>query len=131
MKSNGKRVSAVLSLVTAVVMLAGCSGGVRVLGENETDVTAKVGESFSLNLAENQTTGYSWATTISDESVVKLSDDQYVTDENPDGKVGVGGTRTLTFTALAAGTATITLSYERSFEADSATETRTLTVTVS
>jgi inhibitor of cysteine peptidase len=131
MGKNAKRriLCAALAMIVAAG-LAGCGTDTANVADGTTQVSVKVGESFDVELAENRTTGYSWAIQISDEDVVSLTRDEYDPDQVPEGTVGSGGTRKLAFTGQAAGSATITLSYERSFEEDSATEVREYTVTV-
>ena len=96
-------------------MFSGCSSP-QVYGPNDTNISAKVGESFIIKLDENITTGYRWSYTISDESVVKMTRDEYVPDDISGRLVGSGGKRILTFKALSKGNATIKMVYERSFE---------------
>lgn len=65
------------------------------------------GETLSLVLSTNKTTGYSWSTKVSgDTSAVKVSAGVYTAPE-ANGMVGVPGTTTWTITAKATGKAVI------------------------
>ena len=86
------------------------------------------GKVLTAVLAENPTTGYEWSISI-DSSTLETSKDDYVSDANPRGASGAGGTRTLEFTGVSGGTATITLVYERSWEPDPNNQTIVVTVT--
>ena len=88
------------------------------------------GGAFTIQLEENPTTGYGWTVSVSDESVVKLSNDKYTSDSTDDNIVGAGGIHAYTFESLSKGTAQITFVYERSFEEDSAVETVVYNITV-
>jgi len=125
-----KKVSIAFALMLVIGMTAGCAAKASVYGKDDKNITVKAGESFVIQLDENPTTGYQWAVTISDESIVKLDKDDYQQQSAESGVVGAGGTRILTFKGLKQGTATVTLSYERSFEENSSVETLKYQVTV-
>jgi predicted secreted protein len=76
------------------------------------------GQSFTLEIPENQTTPYRWALHISDEACVALDDEMYLSDPNPEGFDGVGGTHIYRFEALAPGTCTIALRLTRISDED-------------
>jgi inhibitor of cysteine peptidase len=113
-------------------VLAGCSGASadKVYGKEDTNITVSEGDAFTIQLEENPTTGYGWAVSISDDSVIKLTDDQYTTDRKNKNVEGAGGVHGYEFEALAKGTAQITFVYERSFEENSAIETVVYNITV-
>lgn len=127
-----KIVIVIVMALFAVFMLTGCKSGSAepVYSKDDTQIKAKAGESFQIELEKNPTTGYEWTMANSDESVVKLSSDEYKSTNTDPDVVGAGGVHTYTFEALKTGTATITFIYERSFEEDSAAETIVYTVTV-
>ncbi len=76
------------------------------------------GDSFSVNLKGNPTTGYSWYFTVSDANVVKTVSENSVPDSE---MMGAGSTFIWNFTAGTAGNAAITLKYYRIWEGESST----------
>ncbi len=128
-----KKMTAVISAVMlALCMLAGCGtvSAEKVYGKKDTNIEVKAGDRFTIQLEENPTTGYMWSVSVSDESVVKMTGDQYNDESASEGLAGAPGTHTYTFEALKAGTTQITFVYERSFEEGSAAETVVYNVTV-
>ena len=82
------------------------------------------GNRLTLNYEANPTTGYSWTYEISDESVIKFTDDEYVEDKAEPGVVGVGGREIFTFTSLKKGKAVISLTYEQNWDGGNKSETK-------
>lgn len=133
---SGKRRSwpiwtTVLGLVVALVaiVIAGCgsdadtAGGPLQLGESDNGkaFTVGVGETITVVLAGNPTTGYAWNADLSEEAAALLEsagEPEYVADAVDENIVGSGGTYTFTFTAKAKGEADLDLIYWRSFEPD-------------
>ena len=74
------------------------------VGESEhgSRITAVVGDTVILRLAENPTTGYRWSATCAANLIP--SGDSFVQDAPA---IGAGGSRILRFTAVAGGTAAI------------------------
>lgn len=82
--------------------------------EQDSVVHARVGEEFTLVLQSNATTGYRWMLADSlDESLLRLVDQRYVPDPNPEQRVGAGGREAWVFAAVAPGEAGIRLRYAR------------------
>ena len=110
----------VLTVMMAAVMLIGCAAPVaplaKVYDEDDNTIFAKPGEEFTIKLDENSSTGYKWSYAITDEKIVSMSKDEYVTDEADKNVDGAGGQRVLTFKANAAGYTAINMVYERSWE---------------
>lgn len=115
-----KLLRAGLLLILTSFTFASCAlsnaDAAKVYGKEDTNITAKAGEAFTIKLEENITTGYKWYYTIADESIVKFKKDDYITKESDKNLVGAGGIRALTFEALKAGSTTISLVYQRSFD---------------
>ncbi len=109
-----------LMVVLTASALLGCAGekavDAKVYGKEDTNISVRVGEEFTLKLDENPTTGYQWSYTVSDENVVVLSKDEYVPDSTDEDVVGAGGQRVLTFEARSKGSTVIDMVYERSWE---------------
>lgn len=109
-----------LVVLMTASMLIGCAGEKaaegKVYGKENTNITVNAGETFTVKLDENPTTGYQWSYAVSDENVVALSKDEYAADRTAGDIEGAGGQRVLTFKALSKGTAAIDMVYERSWE---------------
>lgn len=77
----------------------------------------KVGDTFSIQLRSNPTTGYRWQLVEPfDKTRLEKVGNHYQADANPNRMVGVGGTEIWTFKALKSGQAQIQLHYVRSWE---------------
>ncbi len=114
---------AALTLATGAVALSGCgdsSSTQTTTGESSTgtaytrdstSITAKVGDTFVIQLAMNPSTGYQWQLTPKGDPGVNLKSSEYVSDSQTstgtETAVGVGGVEKWTFTAEAAGTGTL------------------------
>lgn len=121
-------------LPAAALLLAACAGS-KTMSLDQTDnnksITLKQGETFEVALKANHTTGYSWGLQDSSGTVVEMYEPaRYELDDNPDGKVGVGGVERWTFRAKAPGKQTLLMLYRRAWENTAASETFTVNVTV-
>ncbi len=93
------------------------------------------GDSFkdktaTIVLEENQTTGYTWAVSVDDESVISLKSDKYYS-ESVNDVVGAGGVHEYIFEAMNPGTAEITFSLGQQWDGgEKDTETKKYKVTV-
>jgi inhibitor of cysteine peptidase len=95
----------------------------------QVEVTA--GESFTVTLGSNPTTGFQWSeeAQISDTGVLKQTGHEFIPPE--EAIPGAGGKEKWTFEALKAGTATVSMEYSRPWEGGEKGEwTYNLTVTV-
>lgn len=96
---------------------------------SDNNISASLGEQFTITLASNHTTGYSWsAGMITDNSQVVVLNVSYKTSENP--KIGEGGEEIWYFKAVSPGTATIKMYYARPWENEKPGQELTYTVTV-
>lgn len=108
-------------LVLGVIMacsLAGCGGKTEAVTEemNGQTITLEKGQTLSLTLAGNPTTGYTWEISEVDENILaSAGEPDYSSDSN---LIGSGGVYTYKFTAETAGTTALKLKYYRSFEPD-------------
>jgi inhibitor of cysteine peptidase len=102
--------------------------------DDGTDLTVDVGDTIRVTLGGNPTTGYEWASALSEGASTVLKPEGeplYEQEEAPEDMVGVGGQFTFTFTAVAAGPAELKLKYWRQFEPDTAPiDTFTANITV-
>ncbi|OFW64909.1 MAG: hypothetical protein A2135_00590 [Actinobacteria bacterium RBG_16_67_15] len=95
--------------------------------DDGTSIVLEPGESFSVVLPGNATTGYSWQVEGIDAAILSAAEPVYVSDSE---LVGAGGVYTFTFTAAAAGDTELRLVYLRPWEQVEPLETFTMTVTV-
>lgn len=81
------------------------------------DVTVAAGDSFTVTLCSNPTTGFQWieAATISDQTVVEQIGHQFIAPEDEE-LVGAPGKDVWTFRALGKGKGTISMEYGRPWE---------------
>ena len=81
------------------------------------EVSAAVGDSFTVKLCSNPTTGFQWSESaqISDPTVVQQMDHESLPPET-EGLVGAPGKEVWTFKALKKGTSTISVEYGRPWE---------------
>lgn len=91
---------------------------------SETDagdsIRKKPGETFTLELDSNPSTGYRWALDgKEDATVVKKLSDEFVSRPHPPGMVGVGGTERWKFQAVKPGKTALHFTYRRPFEKES------------
>lgn len=95
--------------------------------DDGTSIVLEPGQSFSVELAGNVTTGYSWQVEGIDAAILSAAEPVYVSDSE---LIGAGGMYTFTFTAAAAGETELRLVYLRPWEQAEPLDTFTLTVTV-
>lgn len=107
----------VLGLMLAVVLTACGEKTVKVTeDQNGQTITVKQGDTVSVAIAGNPTTGYMWEVAEVDQSILaSAGEPDYKTDSN---LIGAGGLYTFKFTAESTGTTTLKLKYYRSFEPD-------------
>lgn len=113
-----KKFTLIAVFIVSLFALAACGGPVAKLGEadNGKSVDLKTGDTFTIALEGNPTTGYSWEVSGIDPAVVEQVGEP---DFKSDSKlIGAGGMFTFTFKAVAPGSAPVTLVYHRSFEKD-------------
>ncbi|MBP7052695.1 MAG: protease inhibitor I42 family protein [Phycisphaerae bacterium] len=94
-------------LIVLCVLAVGHSS--LLYADSQEEVTAVVGEEFTVALASNPSTGYSWSLAGSLPSWLVQVDKTYIAD-NP-GMIGGGGTEYWTFRATGAGSTTLTFQY--------------------
>jgi inhibitor of cysteine peptidase len=85
--------------------------------DNGRTVMLKVGDTLSVQLPGNPSTGYSWEPANADLKILTLVGEPEFIAQNP-GETGSGGTVTLRFKATGAGQEPLKLVYHRSWEKD-------------
>lgn len=107
--------------VTATGTTATAAGLSLTEADNGKSFTVKLGQTVTVVLAGNPTTGYAWASDLDDQAATMLTlgsgQPVYTPDTVSTNLVGSGGKYTFTFTAAVAGTVQLKLKYWRSFEA--------------
>jgi len=108
-----------LALVASILSLTACGPKATQLGENDNgkQVTLQVGESLTISLPGNPSTGYSWEVKSVDTTLLEQKGEAQFESSNT-GLVGAGGTLILTFETLKAGSTTLELVYLRPWESD-------------
>ena len=102
--------------------------GFRILAADSTnEVKLAVGQTYSISLDSNPTTGYSWKLASPTNSVFELVTNSYEPGKHPNGMVGVGGVEHWTIKAIGKGRAELTLDYMRPWE-KVAVKTNALTI---
>lgn len=97
--------------------------------EKVAEISATVGENFTISLESNQSTGYSWSCgMVSDNSQVVVAGMDYDLPDNS--KTGQGGAEVWHMKAVAPGTVKLMFYYARSWEKDPPANTVTFTVTI-
>lgn len=82
--------------------------------ENDnTTVTARIGDTIEVSLSENPSTGYRWEVAALDSSVVSAGESRF---SPPAGGIGAGGTRHMAFRVRDAGVGRVELVLRRSWE---------------
>jgi predicted secreted protein len=119
------RLALAVTGLLAFVALAGCgtsdegsSSQVYTDADRGRTVTAAVGDTISIWLSENPSTGFSWAATSSD-GLQQLESRFDAPSSSPE-LVGAPGTRVLTYEVTASGRQSIRATYERAWEAGAA-----------
>jgi predicted secreted protein len=117
--------NAAFSLLILSALCASCSGSPA------SQASQNAGpQTFTVELAGNPTTGYSWTWTASPEGAVREISSDYRRDSGAEGRVGAGGTFVFTFEKLLPGAVTLSFAYARPWEQGAApAETAEFTVT--
>jgi inhibitor of cysteine peptidase len=119
-----------------MMWLTACSGGAPAareftVSDSGSTQTVAVGDTVTVVLAGNPTTGYSWVQLSGDAAVLNPTAAEPEYSSESTGMVGSPGTFRFSWTAQAVGTTTLELGYRRPWETDVAPiETFTLTVEV-
>lgn len=100
--------------------------------KNQTNIVKKlkVGQSFSIALKANPTTGYQWRCICTPEDLVTTTNAFTRNAAQQPEMVGVGGTETFTITAAKPGTAHCTLEYGRAWDPESFENTQKYTLKI-
>lgn len=106
------------AIIVLLLALTACAGPAEKLKEadNGKTIDLKAGETFTVSLEGNPTTGYSWEVAAIEPALVELvSEPDYKSDSM---LIGSGGVFTFTFKAVSAGSSGVRLIYHRAWEED-------------
>lgn len=115
----------VSSLMLTTVSGTAMAQGTYTASDSGKTIMVKAGDTFTVKLDENPTTGYSWNLTA--DSGLQVKGDQYA--PNSTSLMGSGGYHTWTIKAIKAGTYKVTGIYKRPWESTSGQE-KTFSLTV-
>jgi len=96
---------------------------------NNKEYHLAIGQSFTLELPGNPTTGYSWMMDIGDKSMLRLDSEGFLPGSDTR-LIGQGGTNWWKVTALQSGTTKLRLNYQRPWESVQPAQTYELTVII-
>lgn len=125
----------ILIAAASLVIVAGIAiGAVALAGGGDepagNEVKLAVGETWTLKLDSNPTTGFQWQVAENTNKAVLEVSSQYVAPQTS--LIGAGGQEGWMFKALQKGTTTVTLAYSRPWEGgEKAEQTQTITLVVS
>lgn len=123
------RTTVVMSFFLGVALFSGCGANGLYFSDldNGRLVTPKPGDSISISLESNPTTGYSWYVLEANDSVVsQIGEVDYKSDGTY--SEGAGGIETYNFTIVGEGDTTLKLGYLRPWEDAPPIETFTIQI---
>ena len=105
-------------LFAFLIMITACTTAPLTLTETEAQNTiqASVGQTLTIRLRGNATTGYSWKFSSTTPQFYKIIEETYTIDKHPQGIVGIGGYNIYKIAIRQAGTFTIKAQYIRPWE---------------
>lgn len=97
----------------------------------KTDYTIAIGDTFSINLPSNPTTGFSWKwVNKSNVAIVDTIAEQYIPTKTNPQMMGSGGTLKLTFKGLKNGLDSVKLDYLQAWNPNSISKSKTIVIEV-
>ena len=106
-------------LILALFSSCGARGTSLTEVENGQQVNLEPGDSLTITLESNITTGYSWQVLEIDPTILSQEGDpEYRQSPGSEGLVGAGGAETFHFKAAASGETTLKLGYMRPWESE-------------
>jgi inhibitor of cysteine peptidase len=113
-----QRAFIMLVILLAILTLASCQSGDAnySASDNGTKISIKPGETFTIELEGNPTTGYSWEIfEVDPEIIMPVGDPEYNSDSD---LIGSGGKFIFTLKAQQAGETHLSMGYHRPWEED-------------
>lgn len=102
----------------------------RMSPEDGADITLAVGETETIELEANQTTGYEWQYTIDDQDIVEVVSEKYTEKEQDEDVVGAGGKKVFEVKGLQEGEAVVDFKYLRPWESKQPKKLRKMRIKV-
>ena len=127
------RTVVVMSFFLVLALSSGCgtNGTSLTEADNGKQITLQTGDTLTITLESNLTTGYSWQVMEVDEAVlVQEGEPEYKQSPGSEGLVGAGGTETFRFKAVGTGETKLGLGYMRPWESVPPIETFNVQVAV-
>lgn len=117
------------TILVLMVLLTACGQGTEVTeADDGGSVEIEVGDTFTVSLPANPSTGFTWTVNPFDANVVEQVGEAEFEPESD--LVGAPGVYSIQFEGRAAGTVELVFDYERTFEDAEPEDTFQLTVTV-
>ncbi len=104
-----------------LLLLLGCTSG-----EKGEEIVLKPGDTYTIMLEENPTTGYQWRIYLLDLRVISVVENEFIPPVVKDGRVGVPGQRKIVVRGERTGRGELELHYIRSWETDKKPEDKKL-----
>jgi inhibitor of cysteine peptidase len=134
-----KKILLAFSLILVMaLLLPACAGTgktavssteVKQYTETSTSIDVAAGSKFEIDLAGNDTTGYTWnKNEVYDKAYLELVSSNYIAQKTD--RVGAGGTQQFIFKALKSGATTIKMTNKRSWESTASDKTITFNVNI-
>ena len=117
----------ILTVMSVLICLSACSAGPSLevscdeFGKNnhiKSNIEVSTGETFTVTLCSNPTTGFQWQETaeIGDQSILQQTNHEYIAPQGNTPAVGASGVEKWTFKALKNGNTTVSMEYGRPWE---------------
>ena len=121
----------VVLVVAGIVLVQGCLTGKVYTAEDAASVIwIKAGESFTIELAENPATGFSWHYRAGSPEILVLLSEKLIAPVQDEAAAGSPGRRQFQFQAVSKGEAAIVFSYYQEWVADVIADSCVFTVTI-
>jgi len=127
------RTMVVMTFFLILALFSGCgTNGISLTeADNGRQFTLQTGDTLTVSLASNPTTGYGWQVLeIQDAILIQKGEPEFKQATNSEGLVGAGGIETLRFEAVGSGKTSLKLGYMRPWESVPPTETFEITIDV-
>lgn len=121
----------VLSILFIILLaISGCDKDIELTDkDNGEEISIENGDTFTVTLESNPTTGFGWENVTTGEHVVQVGESTYKQSRSCQG-TGCGGEETFTFKGVSDGKTVVTLAYSRPWESVPPEKTFEVTVTV-
>lgn len=121
---------AVVGIAAGIAVGGGAGGKILLESDASKHFNLKEGDTFTIKLGENLSTGYSWHYKIIDVKVINLQSGEVKVLPASNGATGVPSEHIWNFRAVAKGTASIKFTYEREWDKSQLDKTCEYTFTV-